>query len=157
MSDSDGKAPALASEVGAPLVWRAAFESGFATMDAEHRELFELASSLLKLAENYMADPHAFDYALGDFMLHLQRHLKHEEAFMREVGYAEAETHALMHREIIGRAVFMRQQLDEGQGTLGQWVAFVANEVIAGHMVREDRKFFQLFNHLAKEERPHAP
>lgn len=157
MSNKDKKERAGANEAPAPLVWRAAFESGFVAIDAEHRELFDLANGLLKLAENYAADPNAFNYALGDFMLNLQRHLKHEEAFMREVGYAEAEAHALMHREIIGRAVFMRQQLDEGRGTLGQWVAFVANEVIATHMVREDRKFFQLFSHLVEEERPHVP
>ena len=141
----------IAAETSAPLVWRSAFESGFAAVDSEHRELFEMANGLLKLTENYAADPHAFNNALGDFMLHLQRHLKHEEAFMHEVGYADAAEHALMHREILGRAVFLRQQLDDGRGTLGQWVSFVANEVIASHMVREDRKFFQAFSHLAEQ------
>ena len=93
MSNKDNKERTGANEAPAPLVWRTAFESGFVAIDAEHRELFNLANDLLKLAENYAADPNAFNYALGDFMLNLQRHLKHEEAFMREVGY-DLTTHS---------------------------------------------------------------
>ena len=145
--------PALASESPAPLVWRSAFESGFTDVDNEHRELFDLANGLLKLAGNYSSNPNAFNNALGDFMLHLQRHLKHEEAFMREIGYIDAQEHALMHREIVGRAVFMRQQLDDGRGTLEQWVSFVANEVIAAHLLREDRKFFQTVTQSIEKEK----
>lgn len=134
--------------------WRKAYESHSATIDAEHRELFALANRMLGSAEAFGADAAAFNRAVGEFMLCLQRHFTHEEALMRQIGYPDTAAHIRLHRELLGRAVFLRQQLDDGVGRIEQWIDFLAHEVVAGHLAREDRKFFHLLDQPAANAQP---
>ena len=46
---------------------------------------------------------------------------------------------------LIARALELRAAVDRGQGSLGALVEFLANKVVAQHLIMADSDFFPLF------------
>jgi diguanylate cyclase (GGDEF)-like protein/hemerythrin-like metal-binding protein len=127
------------------LQWHEAYESGDATIDGEHRELFELANQLISAAAQAEAEPERFGAALDALLEHARHHFVDEEAILAAHGYADLEQHKRAHAGLLRRAVFLRERVDEGKATLGAIVEYLAQDVIARHMMVVDRAFFPLF------------
>ena len=126
------------------LLWRPSFDCGQPVIDAEHRELFQIANRLLDLA---MIDP-APDHLIPtlDVLLnHVVNHFAHEEEILRHHGFPDLERHAGLHKALVKRALNLRGEVERGRLTFGQLAEFLSREVVARHMLHEDRAFFPLF------------
>lgn len=126
------------------LHWKRSFASGQPEIDREHRELFDRANALLEFA---LADAPiaAVADALERLLNHVIHHFAHEEAILRQHGYADLERHAEQHRLLTERALALRAQVDTGDLSVGELVQFLAVEVVARHMLRDDRAFHAIF------------
>lgn len=126
------------------LNWHAAYDSGQADIDREHHILFAIANNLL----NAIVAGKSLQ-AIGDIIDQLvhetTRHFTHEEAILRERGYDRVEEHAAIHRALIDKAVHLIGEFKAGKVEVGPFFQFLAYDVIARHMLGEDRKFFPLF------------
>ena len=127
------------------LVWQEAYECGDATIDGEHRELFVLANRLIDAAFRGEVAPTKFLVALDELIAHVQRHFADEEAILAQLHYADLEPHKRSHAGLIRRAVFLRERAQAGEATLGAVVEFLAQDVVARHLMAVDRAFFPLF------------
>lgn len=71
-------------------------------MDAEHRHLIELMNRLHQLVDGgapAVLQGKAFA-ALADYT---EKHFRHEEAYMRQIGYPDLEIHQGVHRKLMGK------------------------------------------------------
>jgi len=136
---------AAAGEIGSAnfvqLVWHVAYACGHATIDAQHRGLFDHANRLL--AAILSARPAAEVGALIDALIQaVVRHFKDEEAILAAANYPDVSEHAAIHRELAGRAGTMVSRFHAGTLGVGDVFQFLARDVVARHMLSEDRKFF---------------
>jgi diguanylate cyclase (GGDEF)-like protein/hemerythrin-like metal-binding protein len=128
------------------LIWNEAYECGEPTIDRQHRELFDLSNALFAASFEAESSPEAFAAALERLLAHIARHFVDEEILLAERGYEDLEAHRSAHARLLARAAELKASAEAGKATLGDLVEFLANEVVAQHMFKEDRKFFPLFS-----------
>ncbi|NMF87967.1 diguanylate cyclase [Aromatoleum petrolei] len=123
------------------LVWHASFESGDATLDAEHRALFDEINVLWTLiaAQHPAAEIRATVEVLYGKMV---RHFRDEEALLQRISYPELAAHIRMHEALTVRADALIEELRCGKVDFGTLFAFLAHDMVAKHIVGQDRAYF---------------
>ncbi len=124
------------------LYWLEAYECGEPTIDAEHRQLFDLGNALIAAAVSQRGQPRGCRDALESMLEHLQRHFRDEEALLARCGYGALAEHRRAHAALVRRAKQLRDAAESGQATLGHLVNFLVNDVIALHLLKMDRDFY---------------
>ncbi len=128
------------------LSWHESYDCGEPTIDQEHRKLFELVNILINAAFKRKSNPLEFDDALKKLLAHVVQHFANEEAILAQHHYAELELHAQAHKRLVERALQLRDSAATGGVTIGELVDFLADEVVARHMLKSDREFYPLFS-----------
>lgn len=124
--------------------WRSAYECGLPALDREHRTLFDNANDLLRSSLDHERDPARFMAAVDRLLRNVQQHFADEEALLQRIAYPDLAAHARRHRELVLQATHLREEARAGRISVGDWIEFVANDMVVGHLIREDRKFFPL-------------
>jgi hemerythrin-like metal-binding protein len=127
------------------LHWHESYNCGEPTIDLAHRRLFELGNALIDAAFTRDANPQQFDFAFEELLAHAVRHFEDEEALLAQYGYAELDAHVHAHKMLVERALQFRDAAATGGIAIGETVGFLANEVVARHVVEADRQFYPLF------------
>jgi diguanylate cyclase (GGDEF)-like protein/hemerythrin-like metal-binding protein len=146
--DRRGSSDAWAREAGGSalrLAWQEAYECGDETIDAEHRELFELANRLIDASVEGGKGDAGLLAALDALLAHAGRHFADEEAILERLRYSDLELHRRAHKGLLRRAAWLREHAQTGEASLGTLVEFLAQDVVARHMLTLDRAFFPLF------------
>ena len=126
------------------LGWKPRYACGEPTIDKEHRQLFRLANALLDQAARDV-NSSAFQMAFDALLSHVVQHFADEEQILFTRGYARLDQHVACHKRLVERALSLRRQADEAGISMGELVDFLVTEVVADHMLREDRDFYELF------------
>ena len=120
------------------LAWRPAYECGNAIIDDEHRALFGHAADLLAAVLSEREE--AAVAGLMDVLIRaVAQHFRNEEAILEEAGFPDAKAHAEIHRELLDRAAVLVGAGPPGGGVLFQ---FLAEDLVAKHMLGADREYF---------------
>ncbi|MCK9988030.1 MAG: hypothetical protein AzoDbin1_04502 [Azoarcus sp.] len=132
------------------LVWHAAFQSGDAELDSEHRELFDEINALwaLVVAERPVEEIRATIDALHRKMV---RHFRDEERLLQRVGYPDLAAHVQMHDALTARADALIEDFRRGGADFGALFTFLAHDMVAKHIVSRDRAYFP---YLSKRAQP---
>ncbi len=144
-STADTKPGATASYVH--LRWKDAFKSGNTALDEEHKTLFDLANTLLDEVVLRHQDAGAFEKAYEALYKHTEAHFAREEVVLRELGFADLTSHSAQHQTLLLQARTLHQQLHEASdeaGAEGKLIKFLVAELVAGHILKDDREFFAL-------------
>jgi diguanylate cyclase (GGDEF)-like protein/hemerythrin-like metal-binding protein len=128
------------------LQWNEAYECGEATIDAQHRRLFELANKLIECAFDTKQDRPALNVLFEELLHHVALHFADEEAILESKRYERLEAHKRAHAGLLSRAARLQQKAAAGDITLGELVEFLAHDVVARHLLTADREFFPLFS-----------
>lgn len=125
------------------LVWRPAYACGHEVIDREHRALFAHANTLLAamLGDKPVADVSA---GIDVLLAGVVEHFKDEEAILAAAGFAGLDAHVAMHRQLVARAMELVALFNQGELGLGELFQFLADDVVARHMLVEDRKYYAL-------------
>lgn len=127
------------------LRWKGRYNSGHLLMDQEHRALFKQANQLLNLSVQDDIPVEQFNAAFDALLASVVEHFAHEEDILREHHYAELGPHTIQHNLLIARARGLRARSDEIPISVGELADFLVSEVIVGHMIKSDSKYFDLF------------
>jgi len=137
-----GSTEALADFV--KLSWNLAYESGDALIDAQHRELFCSSNDLLAaILSEFPKDE--IVKMIDALILQVIRHFENEEVILNKVGFPRKDEHATIHAQLIEQANGMVKRFQDESLVVGELFQFLARELIAKHMLQEDRKFFAFF------------
>jgi diguanylate cyclase (GGDEF)-like protein/hemerythrin-like metal-binding protein/PAS domain S-box-containing protein len=127
------------------LIWHDSYACGEPTIDDEHRKLFELANNLIDSAFIRNENPQQFYSDLEKLLAHVVQHFADEEVILARHRYNELDAHAQDHKMLIEHALKLRDSALAGGVTTGELVVFLAEEVVAQHLLKTDHKFFPLF------------
>jgi len=123
------------------LVWSADDECGNALIDGEHRNLFDISNRFLDAAVGGGSK----EELLGLFESYLEDvvvHFRHEDTLLRERQFPGADEHAERHVSLVARSAALKEKFRRDEASLGDLFSFFVYEVIAQHIMIEDRKFF---------------
>ena len=127
------------------LIWSPAYACGNAIIDRQHQDLFERANDLLAAM---LADQPVADACIDRLVAAVVEHFKDEEAILAEAGFADLEQHSALHRQLVDRAAELSGLFYKEELELGELFQFLAHDVVARHMLIEDRRFFALLRPL---------
>jgi len=123
------------------LEWRSEWESGNKLVDDQHRELLHLSDRLLDVSLSGTGRESVMP-ALNALLAHVTHHFKDEEQLQRDVGYPEYAEHAQIHQALTEKAALLKQQYLDEVIKATAFFSFLVDEVIMGHLLTEDIKFF---------------
>jgi hemerythrin-like metal-binding protein len=121
----------------AQLIWRADYATGHELIDRQHRRLFSIGNELIAslLAGSSAAD---IELLLDDLVGDIGEHFTTEEAVLAEAGRPLDADHLDHHRALRERIKDYRDNCHGGRLRINELVKFIANDVIAGHIIMED-------------------
>lgn len=131
------------------LIWRRQYECGEATIDAQHRHLFDTARRLiedLRTLQERVASDNLWPRLMSeiDQLLHdAAVHFADEEHRLAALGWSGLPEHRKEHQQLLRRAAELRANLliDRTDAVTSEVISFLTVDVIANHMLRSDRKF----------------
>ena len=123
------------------LVWKKGYESGNHTIDIQHRGLLKISNELLSALITQIPREE-IEQIVQVLIDHTINHFRDEEAIMHAAGYSQADEHSRIHESLVSEMGKLFERFKEGTLLLGEMFSFLAVEVVANHLVYEDRKFF---------------
>lgn len=138
--------PASVCDAGVPsgfveLVWHDSYCSGDALIDRQHQALFVAANRLL-VALMSGHEPTEMGTQLDRLLRDVTQHFTDEEAVISAAGFAGATAHAASHADLLGKATQLIQLYKSARLTVGELFQFLAQDLIAKHVLTADRAFF---------------
>lgn len=125
------------------LVWNDSYECGDETIDAQHRLLYSLANELLSAV--LRDQPKVIcDSLINSLMVEIVRHFADEERILAEARYPELEKHRQLHATLTAHAGAIVERYERNEEILGELFIFLAHDVVAVHMMKDDLLYFQL-------------
>ncbi|WP_018606516.1 diguanylate cyclase [Uliginosibacterium gangwonense] len=132
------------------LQWKSLYNSGQTTIDQEHRLLFRLANDLLNLSLQPECTHQQFNQVFDQLLAEVIKHFSDEEEILKAQGFSGLSAHASLHNILITRAKNLRERNEKAFVSIGELTEFLVSEVIVGHMLKADCKYFSLFT-----DKPH--
>ena len=123
------------------LTWEDGYACGHPLIDSQHERLFRLAGSLLT-AVTEEGPITEVSLRLETLLAHTAQHFREEEAVLLGLGYPELETHRIVHAALLTKARRIQRDVLMGQLDFGQLLAFLAMDLVKGHILGEDRNYF---------------
>lgn len=128
------------------LVWDPTLACGRPEIDHQHRQLYSLSNSLLA-AITTGRYPEEAKLQMQLLIAHTAQHFHDEEAILADTGYPELVAHATEHARLIAKAKIFQQGMGGVSTDLPALVSFLALDLVKGHLMGWDRRFFR---HLAE-------
>ena len=123
------------------LVWKREYECGNTIIDYQHRLMVSDANHLLAaMLEN--TPKKRITPLINNLLAHIQQHFDEEESILEKMGYSETREHAMIHRQLIAKAVRLSVRFEEHQLDFGEIFNFLANDIVIEHMLKTDKKYF---------------
>jgi len=123
------------------LIWKPAYACGHDILDNEHQALFRDANELLS-ASLSKRPAEEIAVIVDKLVEDVERHFRDEEAVLGTIGYPGTARHAAIHRGLLQRAGVLIERMHRGKSDVGEIFQFLANDVIAKHMLDVDRDYF---------------
>ncbi len=126
------------------IEWGPFFKSGHVQIDQEHNELISLSNELIINCfkeDNNEVILQSFD----KLMNHIVVHFSNEEEILRDHAYKDYQEHKEIHSALIDRTALLLNQLKEGDQGAIDIAKYIIQEIVVGHIIKSDFKFFELF------------
>jgi diguanylate cyclase (GGDEF)-like protein/hemerythrin-like metal-binding protein/PAS domain S-box-containing protein len=147
---ADEEAEAAESQSIIQLSWKPAYACGEPAIDQEHKELLQIANTLLDRLAVSGPNPLEVIAIFDAFIEDLSLHCAHEEDILRTHHYREVEAHIAEHRKMVGHALELRRLCAASESAFDKLVDFLTSEVVLGHLLGEDRKYYGLFAEMRR-------
>ena len=123
--------------------WKKEWESGNKEIDDQHKNILKLGNKLISMSisdANNQEIVGYFDMLLEDISMHFN----YEEKMLADLGYMQYEEHTDIHKALITKAKYLRNQYLSGEVKPTDLFSFTVSDIILGHLLSEDVKFFSL-------------
>lgn len=122
------------------MVWRPAFEVGHGVIDRQHRRLFATGNELIDaIMQRKSKDD--IELMLDDLVHDVAEHFRCEEEALQGLGRPMSEAHLQAHRHLLAEITALREKFSCGGVPMGELVGFIAYDVIAQHIIKDDLDF----------------
>lgn len=125
------------------LVWSEAYCCGHPTIDSQHRHLFVLANELLDAVISNRPNDET-QQSVTNLLSSILEHFHDEEDALDGVKFSGLINHQKKHEALVEKALELQQAFQTGKLSIGSLFQFLAHDVVATHMLKDDREFFSL-------------
>ena len=123
------------------LEWNNEWNSGDQLVDEQHRSILVLANSLMIMS--FTNEVHEKIAEQVDTLLqHIIEHFAYEENLQSRVNYPQYVQHATLHQSLLDKALHLKESYQRGEVKSSVFFSFMVDDVITGHMLQEDVRFF---------------
>lgn len=123
------------------LSWSKQYESGNSVIDGQHQQLFSLSNSLLNAI--LKSKPSKEIAMLLDLLLKdIDHHLRTEEKVLADFGHPITSEHKTVHEQLLAHIKSIVSKYRSGTLLFGELIEFVTYDLIAQHIVTEDKHYF---------------
>lgn len=127
----------------AHIEWSNQWDSKNMEIDNQHKKFIELANTLLFMGfSNSKMDK--IIKQLDLLIDHIMYHFSFEEKLLSEIGYPNYEEHIVIHKELLKKSLNLREAYINEKFSVTEFFSFVVDDVVLGHLIKEDEKFFDL-------------
>ena len=133
------------------LDWKSEWESGHQQIDGQHKELVKQGDILIQMSlsnEGYEKILHQLEIVLNHIVVHFDT----EEQILKDIGFPDYETHATIHKNLVQQALQLKESYQNGQLKSSAFFSFIVDEIIIGHMLEQDQKFFSYIPNPEKSD-----
>jgi hemerythrin-like metal-binding protein len=123
------------------ISWSKKYESGNPIIDEQHRQLFDLGNALLN---TMLSDEHSNEIPifLDSLLEHIQQHLFTEEKVLSDLKHPITIEHKTDHEHLLALAKGIVNKYRRGTLDFGDVSEFITFDLIAAHIVAEDKQYF---------------
>lgn len=121
--------------------WRPSMACGEKNIDNQHMMLFEIANNLISAALT-KASKEEVSEKLDMLLSHIKEHFDYEEKAQREIDFPEWKEHTKIHDELVEKALGLKKSFEEDTIKITDLFSFLVDDVVYGHMMIEDIKFY---------------
>lgn len=136
-SDALGSMPLASVRID----WKKEWESGNYDIDTQHKQLIDIANCLINMSFSGVGYQEIM-LQLDALLKHISNHFASEEKVLEEIGYPDYEKHAELHKSLIAQSLKLRESYIKGEIKTTAFFSFVLDEVVLGHLIDADTKFF---------------
>lgn len=134
------------------LEWRNEWECGDSDIDKQHRALVTLGNQLLQNAFSETSAAQT-EVLLKNLRTALAQHFQDEEKKLADIAYSAYKQHRAIHVKLLAKVnAFSRSSLSEREQAAA-FFSFLVNEVVLGHMLKEDIRFFDAIKRARQANR----
>jgi|GEM_PF-403741 len=135
------------------LEWNNAWNCGEETIDRQHQELVVFMNRLMGLVS---LDKPKAGALLSLVVVKIAEHFDYEEKVLTELDYPELEHHLNEHKRLLELARTVSEAYLAGVGKAQSVTTFIVDEIIVGHLLEEDVKFFPYIKEAAEAQKVHT-
>lgn len=122
--------------------WKYEWESGNNDIDAQHKEILELANVMISMSLSGIEFQKIMNQ-LNLLLEHIMKHFDYEEQILIDVGYEDYDKHFKIHKNLVGKAFQFKEAYINGELNSSAFFSFIIDEVVIGHILDDDVDFFQ--------------
>lgn len=122
------------------LVWRPSFKVGHELIDRQHRMLFSIGNDLINAIMTKRSAGH-IQLITDDLVKEITEHFRTEEEILASSNSPLSDAHRAMHAAMLARINDLLAKFRHGQVPASELIGFIAYDVIAEHITKEDLKF----------------
>ena len=123
------------------LEWHHDWECANDEINRQHQELFLYGNRLLNLI--YSASDQASIIRQLDILIgHIAKHFEFEIRLLMQNSYPDVEHHAILHADLVAKVAHIKTDYTAGKLKGSAFFSFMLDDVILGHMIEEDVKFY---------------
>lgn len=127
--------------VSAVLVWQREWESGNEQIDEQHKNLMEEGNRLIQLSLSGASQEQILAQ-VNQVLAVVGKHFSYEEQVIQQAQYPEGQRHAVIHKRLVEKAMRLKAEYEQGRIKAGAFFSFIVEDIVVGHMLVEDVKFF---------------
>ncbi len=116
--------------------WNPTFNCGHPVLDHQHQQMAELVNGLIQACVTDKPGVGA-EAVLDQVIAQITDHFCDEEVILMPLGNGPLQEHRRQHRALLAKAKDLRQRCSTGQARLQDMIAFIANDLIANHILKE--------------------
>ncbi len=127
-------------KLSSALEWDSSFETGIASIDGQHRKLFEMINDLHD-AMQQKRSKEAIGQILGRLIDYTGSHFGHEEQAFRSTGYPEEAGHKQEHARLVEQVLALQAKFNRGEAVLTQSVIEFLQDWLIKHIKGTDMRY----------------
>lgn len=127
------------------MEWKESWNCGEKNIDRQHKELFMLSNILLE-DHALSSEKEEVLKHLDNIIYHLKEHFKYEESVLTKLKFTDLFNHKKIHNSLVDKAINVRKNINDEVIDSSEAFLLLFDEVVVGHMLKEDVKFFPLIN-----------
>ncbi len=125
----------------AHLEWSSDLECSNIVIDEQHKQLFYIANSLIFISFSKV-DKEKIGEQLSKLLNHIEDHFVYEEKVLSEARYPDYMKHTQLHKQLLEKAQKIKKNYQEGVLKPSEIFSFLLDDVVVGHLMEDDMKYF---------------